>query len=831
MGESIEITATAMDSVAGVEMDSITKDLYRTIKYSAGADDGIECVPATTNDGEVKTGVWKVSGLKNSTATITFYHGAIENSCVVKVSGGGIGVTGVNLSVDGLDKANVYNLNKTEGSSIGITASIVPAEATNKEVQWINNNKDVVDLVDTDDSLKKVVKAKGVTGYATILVMTEDGFLTDRITISVQDAKLDDNTSIKLLDEDWVDKATDTISVSGSTDLRVVPSPAGSEFHNVVWESSDPTVATVTGYGDNNRFAKVSGLKADDVTITAKVYETSETTEPIETKKFAVTVVNGTVAVSDVKLNTSSATVLLEKTYDAEAKCYPTAANKSAIVWSTGSNTSDYVEITPDNSDANSVKAKLAAKKVTHALAGGIETVYAGIATNKSMAALAVTVPNIDAKSVDAKITGEGVVTEGETLVVPVGATLTGTFVVLGDGNVEATNQTVTLDQTGNILASITPSGANTTTMTASADVASGTIVVTATNGVVKTIDVKVRKAIANSTIAAIADQTFKNAQIKPTVNVTYNGTTLVEGTDYACTYGENKNVKTGGTVTITGKGDYFGTTEASFKITPAAQTITQKDQTVNAPKTVTLKPSANGKGKLSYAVASKYSSIISVTGKGVVTGKKAGVGYVTVTAAASSDGNYAKTTKDVKITVKQSQTITQKDQSVVSGRTVTLKPVANGKGALSYSVPAKYKEFVSVNKNGVVRGLKKGTGYVTVTAAAKGNYLKTSKNVKITVNVPKAVTAKATSKKKAKQVDVSWNAVACSGYEVQVSYNRNFKKVAKTKTIKNAKAKSASITGLTSKKACYVRVYAYGSANKDGYRSVSKIVTVKKIK
>ncbi len=71
---------------------------------------------------------------------------------------------------------------------------------------------------------------------------------------------------------------------------------------------------------------------------------------------------------------------------------------------------------------------------------------------------------------------------------------------------------------------------------------------------------------IANAEIAQIGDQVKTGSAIEPEVNITYNGTPLVRGTDYEATFTDNVEVGTAG-VAISGKGNFKGTTEAQFNI------------------------------------------------------------------------------------------------------------------------------------------------------------------------------------------------------------------------------------------------------------------------
>ena len=65
------------------------------------------------------------------------------------------------------------------------------------------------------------------------------------------------------------------------------------------------------------------------------------------------------------------------------------------------------------------------------------------------------------------------------------------------------------------------------------------------------------------------ASYTYRGRGIKPTVTVKDStGKKLVKGTDYTVTYSNNTDVGTA-TITVNGKGDYFGTLTKTFKVKP----------------------------------------------------------------------------------------------------------------------------------------------------------------------------------------------------------------------------------------------------------------------
>lgn len=82
--------------------------------------------------------------------------------------------------------------------------------------------------------------------------------------------------------------------------------------------------------------------------------------------------------------------------------------------------------------------------------------------------------------------------------------------------------------------------------------------------------------------VSAIPNQNYTGVAIKPNITVSYNGKTLVNGTDYSLSYSNNLNVGTA-TITITGKGNYTGSKIISFKIIDTTpKEVTSSIVTVN---------------------------------------------------------------------------------------------------------------------------------------------------------------------------------------------------------------------------------------------------------
>lgn len=128
----------------------------------------------------------------------------------------------------------------------------------------------------------------------------------------------------------------------------------------------------------------------------------------------------------------------------------------------------------------------------------------------------------------------------------------------------------------------------------------------------------------------------------------------------------------------------------------------------------------------------------------------------------------------------------------------------------------------MTVDKNGKVTLPKNFVGKATiaVTAAKKGIYKKTTKNVTITVNPASVKLSSVKSAKKA-QLTVKWKKNAkATGYELQYSTDKNFKKNVKTATVTKAATTSKTLTKLSAGKKYYVRIRTYKTVSKVKYFS-----------
>ena len=161
-------------------------------------------------------------------------------------------VTGVSL--------DETELNLTINDTSTLTATIEPSDATNQNVSWSSDNKNVA-TVDEDGN----VTAVGA-GTATITVTTEDGEYTAECVVTVADTVVQ-VTGVSL------GRTSLDLSVGKSATLEATISPKDATNTNVSWSSDNESVATVDENG------KVTAVAAGEATITVKTEDGEYTSD------------------------------------------------------------------------------------------------------------------------------------------------------------------------------------------------------------------------------------------------------------------------------------------------------------------------------------------------------------------------------------------------------------------------------------------------------------------------------------------------------------------------------------------------------------------------
>ena len=146
----------------------------------------------------------------------------------------------------------------TEGESKALSATVSPADATDKSVTWSSSAPEVASV--TASGNVTALKA----GSATITVKTTDGGKTATCSVTVQ-AKVITVTGVSL------DVKTKELVEGETFTLKATVTPDNATDKSVTWSSSAPDVASVDANG------KVTAVKAGSATITVTTNDGGKT--------------------------------------------------------------------------------------------------------------------------------------------------------------------------------------------------------------------------------------------------------------------------------------------------------------------------------------------------------------------------------------------------------------------------------------------------------------------------------------------------------------------------------------------------------------------------
>lgn len=246
--KSVAVTEVRLDKTATTLFEGDTEELMATVMPENATDKGIEWKSDNESVATVsQTGL--VTALKDGSATITVItnDGEFRASCEVTVKKKVIAVTGVKLSA--------ASMTLREGDKGTLTATVEPANATNKNVEWWTSDLDVVSVTSTSGGSNGYVEARGA-GKATVTVKTEDGEFSASCEITVEKKEVP-VTGIAL------DQSSLLLPVGNTYALKAHVQPSNATDQDIKWGSSNGGVATVDQTG------KVTAVAAGTVDILA----------------------------------------------------------------------------------------------------------------------------------------------------------------------------------------------------------------------------------------------------------------------------------------------------------------------------------------------------------------------------------------------------------------------------------------------------------------------------------------------------------------------------------------------------------------------------------
>ena len=337
--------------------------------------------------------------------------------------------------------------------------------------------------------------------------------------------------------------------------------------------------------------------------------------------------------------------------------------------------------------------------------------------------------------------------------------------------------------------------------------------------------------------------QPYTGSPVTPKVAVTLDGKSLAEGTDYTVSY-EN-NVAPGiANITVQGKGNYTGTAKQTFAIIDACTdgrphdwkdtikkaSFTEEggiqvscakcgatDYVVPLPKVQYVKLSDtsytyDGKAKKpTVAVGVNAGELLRSDQYKVTWSNNTNAG--TATAKVTLTGDWYEGTKKLTFPIKPAA-VSKAAAAAIKDQTYTgkaLKPAVKLTfGGKTLTAGTDYTLTYRDNK---------AVGTASVTVNGKGNFTGTKK-VSFRI-LPKGTTiSKLTAGKKKLTVKWKKQTTQTTGYELQYSTDKKFKKSVKTVTVKKPKTTSVAIKKLTGKKTYYVRIRTYQTVRQKTYPS-----------
>ena len=244
----VPVTGVTLDKEEATLETNKTLELVATVLPTNATNKEVVWTTSDKLVATVENGVVKGIAPGEAVITVTTVDGEFEAECLVTV-------------IQRVNEVKLpTSLTLVEGSNPSkLTATVLPANATNKAVTWDSSNKQVA-TVDAEGNVTPV----GL-GSTVITVTTVDGGLTATCTVTVVELEIP-ATDVE------IEGDKDTLYVDETLHLVAVVTPLDTT-DSIVWSTSDENVATV------GRDGLVTALSAGEVVITVTVGNVEATYE------------------------------------------------------------------------------------------------------------------------------------------------------------------------------------------------------------------------------------------------------------------------------------------------------------------------------------------------------------------------------------------------------------------------------------------------------------------------------------------------------------------------------------------------------------------------
>ncbi len=246
--KSVSVTEVGLNKTSTTLIEGETETLVATVMPENATDKSVVWESGNESAATVsQEGLVTAVGEGKATITVKTNDGGFSASCEVTVKKKVIAVTGVKLSAE--------SMTLREGDRGILTATVEPANATNKNVEWWTTDLDIVCVTSAPGGSTGYVEARKA-GKATVTVKTEDGEFSASCEITVEKKEVP-VTGISIEPSSLKLPVGDTYSLIP----HVQPNDATNQ--DIKWLSTNESVATVNAEG------KVTAVAAGSAEIRA----------------------------------------------------------------------------------------------------------------------------------------------------------------------------------------------------------------------------------------------------------------------------------------------------------------------------------------------------------------------------------------------------------------------------------------------------------------------------------------------------------------------------------------------------------------------------------
>lgn len=205
---------------------------------------------------------------------------------------------------------NTNAITLEEEESIQLVASILPENASNKNVNWTSSDVSVA-MVSPDGTVYAIKP-----GQATIMATTEDGGFVALSKVNVK-------AKTVLVSNIDLNVRSKTLAIGETIQLSALILPEHASTKIVDWTSTNPFIASV------NEFGFVTAISEGKTQIIATTTDDSNLSAICE-----ITVEKQFISISQIRITPSDTTLVVGQTMVLNAIIIPNDASNKAIVWS-----------------------------------------------------------------------------------------------------------------------------------------------------------------------------------------------------------------------------------------------------------------------------------------------------------------------------------------------------------------------------------------------------------------------------------------------------------------------------------------------------------------